>query len=287
MKYTLIKLREIIDQYKMIYEDKYKLRLEYLNYKISHLRNYQNNKEINKIFKDEIDLYLQNLDIIKEVINDMLINVRKYDLDDMYHIFDLMDEKYTDSYKYIEDIFKNLERALYVNNDYKFTGAKEKSFYLNEKDLINYKNYLHCLDLNHIKDFFIGEKVYSPESFNSVMSKAKILDIDVEENMDYFSVFVKEKGLKLPILPKIKDSKSCLINVYELTSIACLNHIEDIILCNDIANFYECLYKDFNRLVKYKTNNLSVVSKTLLKEYSCEPFLEQIEKGKYYKNKRE
>lgn len=290
---NLYKLKDLLDQYSSVFEVGSEAVFEYWILYIKNLIS-MNEKEMNSNLTNEVKEYLQNLKNELKICNYVLRHHSKISTSDMYYVFELLDKEYEDKYQYINDVFENFSTALSFESKNRFYLPRKRFDGLNEEKVALYKEYLKGFNTESLKNFMTEEeKIYTDHLFDETIKRSKIYDVDAKDFIDVFAVLIKEDEqgnlLTMPILPVIKDDKSFLINIHELTHNALLtnkdiNRSEKIVYEEDLAIFYECLYKSRNSFVKTNLHT-SNISELLLSEYRNEPFLEQIEKAKYYSKK--
>lgn len=290
---NLYKLKDLLDQYSSVFEVGSEAVFEYWILYIKNLIS-MNEREMNSNLTNEVKEYLQNLKNELKICNYILRHHSKISTSDMYYVFELLDKEYEDKYQYINDVFENFSTALSFESKNRFYLPRKRFDGLNEEKVALYKEYLKGFNTESLKDFMTEEeKIYTDHLFDETIKRSKIYDVDAKDFIDVFAVLIKEDEqgnlLTMPILPVIKDDKSFLINIHELTHNALLtnkdiNRSEKIVYEEDLAIFYECLYKSRNSFVKTNLHT-SNISEILLSEYRNEPFLEQVEKAKYYSKK--
>lgn len=289
---NLYKLKDLLDQYSSVFEVGSETIFEYWMLYIKNLISMDEN-EMNSNLTSEVKDYLQNLKNELKICNYVLRNHSKINTSDMYYVFELLDKEYEDKYQYINDVFENFSTALSFKSKNRFYLPRKRFDGLNEEKVALYKEYLKAFNTESLKDFMTDEeKIYSDKSFDETMQKSKIYDVNVQEFIDIFAVLIKESNngilTTMPILPKVKDEISFLINIHELTHNALLvrediDRNNDLVYQEDLSIFYELLYKSRNSFVKSSLHT-SQLSQRLLAEYKNESFLEQVEKVKFYSN---
>lgn len=287
---NLYKVKDLLEQYLSVLEVGTDATFEYIMLYFKNLISI-NDKQMSSILKKELQDYLQNLKNEIKICNYVLKHLTKINTNDMFYTLELLDEKYEIKYQYINDIFESFSTALSLESKDRFHLPRKRYNDLTEIEVNLYKEYLKGFNIENLKDFMIGEeKIYTTELFEETQKSSKIYDVDVQEFIDIFSILIKEndKGIliTMPILPKVKDEKSFLINIHELTHNALLvrddiDKNDDLVYKEDLAIFYELLYKSRNSFAKTNLHT-SEISQRLLAEYKNEPFLEQIEKVKFY-----
>lgn len=285
------KLKDLLEQYLYVFEVGIEASAEYCSLCLRNLMT-MNDKEMRSTLTNEYKQYLRNLQSELQIYNFALKKLNKIDTGDMYYVFEKLDVDYESRYEYINDVFENFLTALNFELKDRFYLPRKKFIILDENKINLYKEYLKGFNLDSLKDYMTEEKIYSSDAFDETMKKSKIYDVDIDEYIDIFAVLIKEEQgtlLTLPVLPTIKGDRSFLINIHELTHNALLTNND--INCNnqlvykeDLAIFYESLYKSRNPFVMTNMHT-SELSKRLLSEYKNEPFLEQVEKIKYYSKK--
>lgn len=290
---NLYKLKDLLDQYSSVFEVGSEAVFEYWILYIKNLIS-MNEKEMNFNLTNEVKDYLKNLKNELKICNYVLRHHSKISTSDMYYVFELLDKEYEDKYQYINDVFENFSTALSFESKNRFYLPRKRFDGLNEQKVALYKEYLKGFNTESLKNFMTEEeKIYTDHLFDETVKRSKIYDVDAKDFIDVFAVLIKEDEqgnlLTMPILPVIKDDKSFLINIHELTHNALLtnkdiNRSEKIVYEEDLAIFYECLYKSRNSFVKTNLHT-SNISEILLSEYRNEPFLEQVEKARYYSKK--
>lgn len=287
---NLYKLKDLLDQYFKVIEVGKEATFEYI---MLYLKNVisMNDKQMSLILKKELKNYLQNLRNEIKICNYVLKNSSKIHTNDMFYAFELLDAEYENKYQYINDIFESFSTALIFESKDRFYLPKKRYKDLTEFEVNLYKEYLKGFNIESLRDFMIGEeKIYTTELFEETQENSKIYDVDAQEFIDFFEIFIKENDegtlTTMPILPKVKDEKSFLVNIHLLTRNALLvrdsiNKSDDLVYKEDLAIFYELLYKSRNSFAKTDLHT-SEISQRLLAEYKNEPFLEQIEKVKFY-----
>ncbi len=292
-KEYLNKMKDLLEQYLSVFEVTAEALVEYCSLYIKNKMT-MNDKQMSFTMTNEVKEYLNNLKRELQICNYALRNLSKVDTGDMYFVFELLDNDYEKRYQYINDVFENFQVALSFELKDRFYLPRKKFTTLDGGKVNLYKEYLKGFNLDSLKYFMTEEKIYSSELFDEAMKKSKIYDVDVQDFISIFAVLIKEETddvlITMPILPAIKDDKSFLINIHELTHNALLtskdiNRKDELVYQEDLAIFYESLYKSRNSFVKANihTSNLSQI---LLSEYRNEPFLEQVEKIKYYSKKK-
>lgn len=287
---NLYKLKDLLDQYFKVIEVGKEATFEYIMLYFKNLIS-MNDKQISSILKKELKNYLQNLRNEIKICNYVLKNSSKIHTNDMFYAFELLDAEYENKYQYINDIFESFSTALIFESKDRFYLPKKRYKDLTELEVNLYKEYLKGFNIESLKDFMIDEeKIYTTALFEETQEKSKIYDVDAQEFIDFFEILIKENVegtlTTMPILPKVKDEKSFLVNIHLLTHNALLvrdniNKSVDLVYKEDLAIFYELLYKSRNSFAKTDLHT-SEISQRLLAEYKNEPFLEQIEKVKFY-----
>jgi hypothetical protein len=289
---NLYKLKDLLDQYSSVFEVGSEAVFEYWILYIKNLISL-NEKEMNSNLTSEVKEYMQNLKKELKICSYILKHYNKINTSDMYYVFELLDKEYEDKYQYINDVFENFSTALSFESKNRFYLPRKRFDGLNEEKVALYKEYLKGFNTESLKDFMTEEeKIYTNQLFDETIKKSKIYDVNAQEFIDIFAVLIKESNngilTTMPILPKVKDEMSFLINIHELTHNALLvrediDRNNDLIFQEDLSIFYELLYKSRNSFVKSNLHT-SELSQRLLYEYKNEPFLEQVEKVKFYSN---
>jgi len=289
-KDNIYKLKDLLDQYFSVLEVGSEAVFEYW---MLYLRNLVslNDKEMSSILSSEVKKYLQNLKNEMKICNYVLKHSSKINTSDMYYVFELLDKEYENKYQYINDVFENFSTALIFESKDRFYLPRKRFNELNAQEVTLYTEYLKGFNTESLKEFMTEEeKIYSDKLFDETMQKSKVYDVDVQDFIDIFAVLIKESNngilTTMPILPKVKDERSFLINIYELTHNALLvrndiDRSDDLVYKEDLSIFYELLYKSRNSFIKSNLHT-SELSQRLLAEYKNEPFLEQVEKVKFY-----
>ncbi len=290
---NLYKLKDLFEQYCSILEVGTEAVFEYWMLYLKNLVSI-NEKEMSSILTSEVKEYMKNLKNEFNICNYVLRHHSKINTSDMYYVFELLDKEYEIKYQHINDVFENFSTALSFESKDRFYLPRKRYNDLTEKEVTLYKEYLKGFNSESLKDFMTNEeKIYSNELFDETIQKSKVYDVYVQDFIDIFAVLIRESNngiLKtMPILPRVKDEKSFLINVHELTHNALLvrediDKNNDLVYQEDLSIFYELLYKSRNSFVKSNLHT-SDLSNRLLNEYKNEPFLEQVEKVKFYSKK--
>ncbi len=287
------KLKDLLEQYLYVFEVSLESSAEYYSLFFRNLLT-MNDKEMCNTLTSEYKEYLRNLQSEIQIYNFALKKLNKIDTSDMYYVFEKLDADYENRYQYINDVFENFLTALNLEFKDRFYLPRKKFSILDDKKINLYKEYLKGFNLDSLKDYMTEEKIYSSSSFDEAIKKSKIYNVDADDYIDIFAVLIKEDEqgnlLTIPVLPTITSDKSFLINIHELTHNALLtrndiNRNDKLVYEEDLALFYELLYKSRNPFVKTNIHT-SGLSKRLLSEYKNEPFLEQVEKVKYYSEKK-
>jgi|GEM_PF-1769993 len=287
------KLKDLFEQYLYIFEVGIEASAEYCSLCLKNIVT-MNDKQMSSTLTNEFKQYLHNLQSELQIYNYALKKLNKIDTGDMYYVFEKLDADYENRYQYINDVFENFLTALNLEFKDRFYLPRKKFNVLDDKKISLYKEYLKGFNLDSLKDYMTEEEIYSSDSFDEAIRKSKIYDVDADDYIDIFAVLIKEDEhgtlLTIPILPTITGDKSFLINVHELTHNALLtsndiNRNDKLVYEEDLAIFYESLYKSRNPFVKTNMHT-SELSERLLCEYKNEPFLEQVEKIKCYSKKK-
>lgn len=287
---NLNKCKDLFNQYLYLSESTIDALKEYFYLYFLNIQTIKNN-EINIKLKNETKEYLNNLKFELYICNFILKNIKNININDLEFVFEILDKEFIKKYEYINSFYENLETAINMNEIRRASLPSTKYNSLAASDIILHKQYLKGFNLDNLKTFMTQEKIYLDNEFDETISKSKIFNVNSEEFIDFFALLIKkdksDKLITLPILPKIKDDQSFLINIHELTHNALIINKEvindeEIIDSEDLSIFYELLYKSRNNFVK--TNlHITYLSNKLLNDYHNEPFLEQIEKIKFYK----
>jgi len=287
---NLNKCKDLFNQYLYLSESTIDALKEYFYLYFLNMQTIKNN-EINIKLKNETKEYLNNLKFELYICNFILKNIKNIDINDLEFVFEILDKEFIKKYEYINSFYENVETAINMNEIRRACLPSTKYNSLTASDVILHKQYLKGFNLDNLKTFMTREKIYIDNEFDETISKSKIFNVNSEEFIDFFALLIKkdtsDKLITLPILPKIKDDQSFLINIHELTHNALIINKEvindeEIIDSEDLSIFYELLYKSRNNFVK--TNlHMTYLSYKLLNDYHNEPFLEQIEKIKFYK----
>ena len=290
---NLYKLKDLLDQYFSVFEVGAEAIFEYM---VLYFKNKASLKDeqMSSILKSEVKDYLRNLRNEIKICNYVLKHSNKINTNDMFYVFELLDEEYEKKYQYINDVFESFSTALSFESKNRFYLPRKKFNELTEIEVNLYKEYLKGFNIESLKDFMIDEeKIYTTQLFDDTIKKSKIYDVDVQEFIDIFAILIKENDngilTTMPILPRVRDEKSFLVNIHELTHNALIvrddiNKEDTLIYKEDLSIFYELLYKSRNPFVKTDLHT-SEISKRLLDEYKNEPFLEQVDKVKFYSKK--
>lgn len=275
---------------------------EHLGYKrfIKHF--FEDNKDMQKLLKEETDKYYEGLRVELDVLKFIFKNNRKLNESNLNVYFNEVDSQYDLQYDYFEQFFNNLQEACETELENKFYKPRQNFTFYTESDVPKFINYLKGFSLDQVKFMLYLEGIYNiEESENSLVVLERInnmlknidikeLDVAIESNLDLFGIFEKNGDTKL-LIPKVKSEEGTYIATHELVHLALLEKrdiIKDdsITFGEDLPIFYEYLFKN-NYLKDFAENGpfhgLTEISKVLLETYNDESFDEQIEKVKRIK----
>lgn len=273
---------EIIRQYLLSYQEIAIIKFTLWNYNKKIDKVFSGNEEVKKILKNELENYINNVKIELKVLSFLLSNERKLYLTDIYNLLDIFDKNYEERFTYLQELIANLQTALDMEYIYKFYLPRNKPKYLNEQDYEGYITYAKGFNLKRIKEFLVAEEIYDENTLDEVLKNAKILDINVKENIDMFGIF--DKGL---IIPLVKDDLSSLIAIHELVHQALVSNKEklnddEISLGEELPIFYEDVFKKQNGYVNEPIREDGIILE-MLEDYKEEGFEEQVNKLKKLK----
>ena len=230
------------------------------------------NEKMLKLLAEEVSDYLDAVYREIEILKFMLKNEKDLYFENIYNMFDILDQNFNDRYYYKEALFNNLQTALEMQLDYKFYRPYPKVKYTNDEDIEKYINYVKGFNEEEVKYFLLDHEIVNEEEYEKIRKQAKFISVDAtDETEEFFGVFDDAF-----VLPKVKDEKSALIYLNEFIHKA-LQKENDIKDSEDIPMFYELVFKKDNKFITSDIHDSSL-SLELFKDYKFEPFEEQIEK---------
>lgn len=283
-------LKQLLEEYKLFLEENLITGLEFLYfYNKSYLR-FKDIDLLNKLL-GEIKKYYESSYLEFKLFNHLLFNISKYEEENIYSVLSSLYNIQYEKIIYIEKMFDQLSLAIDMDFKDKFYAPKDKPLFVDQEITTDLKKGLLGFNRHNIYDFLLEEEVIGVDDVENIDSKIREFRLN---NSNYSDAFVKVDnfGNKTKIreiyVPKTIDELSMLINVYQLSKVGIFNNYELLqgfdLLNNDIPKFYEALFKlksDYD-YINIKHTDISL---KMIEDYKDEPFLEQIEKYKYYVKK--
>ncbi|MBE6161137.1 MAG: hypothetical protein E7158_02810 [Firmicutes bacterium] len=263
---------EILKKFFEYYHEIFVIKSDYYYFKHEILITFGKNEKMFKLLEDEVNEYLNAVFKEMEVLRFMFKNEKNLFVEDIYNMFDILDQNFNSRYFYKEDLFNNLQTALGMNLDYKFYAPRKKVRYTTDEDVEKYINYVKGFNEEDVKYFLLDHGIVSEDEYETLRKQAKFISVDAtDETEEFFGIFDDAF-----VLPKVKDEKSALIYLHEFIH-KVLQKEEDIKSTEDIPMFYELVFKKDNKFI---TSNIhdSIISLELFNDYKFENFEEQIEK---------
>ena len=238
---------------------------------------------VKKYFKSSLNEF--------KIYNYILFNSWRYDEDNLFSVMDMLFQIQEAKDEYIEGVFDRLSFSLDMEDMEKFFISGKEPEFVNKEKIKEFKLAMLGYSRYNIYDFLIEEKVLTAEDvwvLDDLIHEFKLDD----ENFDKSCVKLSNRisGLKIKEIwvPKTLNDFAMLINVHELVRASVVGVSDKLsgynVLNNDIPIFYEGVFKLKSDLIEKDIKHTSL-SKKMLDEYKEEPFLEQIEKYKYYVKK--
>ena len=268
------KLKCICEQQYSCYTIILEIKFTYLLIKIDSILN-RTDKDFDTVLKKEYIDYLRNLYSEIDIYNYAFKILKEIYIDDMILVFDKLDEQFSKRSNYIDSVMENHSIAVSIGNLDRLYLPIKHHFDLDLNKIDIYRNQLCGFNDHSLKNFMIFEGIYSDELIKKEIKKLR------SDNNKKFGNILGNECLDL-YLPEVTDDISMMNNIHNLIiNVLLIEYKDNIHYGNDLALFYQLLYKSNNPFVKsnLKTSNISQI---LLKEYKEEPFLEQIEKVKFY-----
>lgn len=279
-------LRELVDDYSLFLEENIKVLWNFLPLYIGSGLTFEDSDFLFRI-SEPLKKYLKSSLNEFKLYNYILFNSRKYDEENVILSMDMLHQLQYDMDSYMEDVFDNLSFSLALNDKERFYLPKNEPCYIDDDVLNELKLAMLGYSRQRIFDFLIDEKMLTADDVWYLNDLINEFELD-DGNFDDFCVKVtdrvSEEKIKGIWIPKTTNDKAMMINVHELSHAGVISVSDNLvgydILNDDIPRFYEGLFKlKSNAEVDICHTSLS---KKMLDEYKNEPFLEQIEKYKYY-----
>lgn len=283
-------LKELMQEYELFFEENMETLLGFLSLYIKSGFKFDDAEFLIKILNPVKKYFKSSLNELK-VYNYILFNSWRYDEDDLFSAMDMLFQIQHDKDVYIEGIFDRLSYSIDMDDKEKFYISGKEPEYV-DKDMINeFKLAMLGYSRHNVYDFLIDEEMLTVENvwyFNDLIHEFKLNNENSYKSGVRLVNKIYGQEIKEISVPKTLDDYSMLINVHELAHVGVFNVSNKLagydILNNDIPKFYEGVFKMKDDLIKRDIKH-TLLSKKLLDEYKDEPFLEQIEKYKYYVKK--
>jgi len=283
-------LRELLVDCRLFLEENFKVLLNFLPLYIRADMIFDDEEFIFK-FSEPVKKYFKSSLNELKLYNYILFNSHKYDKEKLTLSMDLLCQLQCDMDIYIEEIFDKLSFSLDMNDKDRFYLPKHEPCFIDDEVINELKLAMLGYSRQAIFDFLIEEKMLSADDvwyLNDLINEFELDNKNYDKSYVRVSSKIYEPKIKEILVPKTVNDFSMLINVHELTHAGVVSVSDNLIgydvLNNDIPRFYEGVFKMKDDLIK-KDIEHTILSKKLLDEYKDEPFLEQIEKYKYYVKK--
>lgn len=207
------------------------------------------NKIIYNIWKE----FYYNIKKEKTILNFLLKKYEKLNLSDVYLFLDELDILNEKTYLYYDNILLLTEEAIDLDKSYHI--EKQKEF---ETLIENNKYELEALGLtinfDDIKDFLN----FKEDFWVYIKNKIRIIDLKQDMHMEPEVVYMLDKNILTDMrvmIPEVKDLKTVLINIHELTHAYDLYLLLGKEICNSdlyYENKAKLKEKEFqNKLIKW------------------------------------
>lgn len=283
-------LRELVDDYSLFLEENIKVLWNFLPLYIGSGLTFEDSDFLFRI-SEPLKKYLKSSLNEFKLYNYILFYSRKYDEENVILSMDMLHQLQYDIDSYMEDVFDNLSFSLALNDKERFYLPKNEPCYIDDDVLNELKLAMLGYSRQRIFDFLIDEKMLTADDvwyLNDLINEFELDDGNFDKSCVRLSSKLYSPKIKEIWVPKTLNDFAMLINVHEFAHAGVVGVSDKLVgydvLNNDIPRFYEGVFKLKDDLIKRDIEHTKL-SKKLLDEYKDEPFLEQIEKYKYYVKK--
>lgn len=283
-------LRELSIEYGLFFEENMETLLGFLPLYIKSGFKYDDPEFLIKILEPVKKYFKSSFNEFK-LYNYILLNSWRYDEDDLFSAMDMLFQLQYAKDEYIERVFDRLSYSLDMNNKEAFYISGKEPKFVDKERIKEFKLAMLGYSRHNVYDFLIDEKMLTVDEvwfLDDLIHEFKLDDESICKSGVTVSGNHCGQRIKEIWVPKTLDDYAMLLNVHELVHASVVNASDKLVgydvMNDDIPRFYEGVFKLKDNLIE-KDIEHTPLSKRLLDEYKDEPFLEQIEKYKYYVKK--
>ncbi len=252
--------RKLFEQYRQLLEEYIRISTRYNALKFKNHFSL-NDINMNDTIKRAFTIYASTTEEELKLYNFILQNISKIKSDNLYYTLSLLNKNSTSKTAFIEKSLDDFSKALNQGGKEYFYISLQGVELLTSTKAREQQQCLKGFNLDSVKSFLVSEQVYTESSINETLEQTKKYT-------------------------KVIDEKSSLIAIKELVHNVRPTNPEPssnslVVSHEDLAIFYELLYQKQNPFSNLKIHRTKLSMK-LLQEYKSEPFLEQVEKIKFY-----
>ncbi len=252
--------RALFEQYRQLLEEYIRISARYNALKFKNHFSL-NDLNMNDTIKRAFTIYASTTEEELKLYNFILQNISKIKLDNLYHTLNLLNRDSASKTAYIEKALDDFSKALNQRGKGYFYISLQGVELLISTKAREQQQFLKGFNLDSVKSFLVSEQVYTESSINETLEQTK-----------KYTKVIDEKSSLIAI-------KELVHNVRPMNPEVSSNSL--VVLHEDLAIFYELLYQKQNPFSNLKIHRTKLSMK-LLQEYKSEPFLEQVEKIKFY-----
>ncbi len=252
--------RKLFEQYRQLLEEYIRISTRYNALKFKNHFSL-NDINMNDTIKRAFTIYASTTEEELKLYNFILQNISKIKSDNLYYTLSLLNRDSASKTAFIEKALDDFSKALNQRGKEYFYISLQGVELLTSTKAREQQQFLKGFNLDSVKSFLVSEQVYTESSINETLEQTKKYT-------------------------KVIDEKSSLIAIKELVHNVRPTNPEPssnslVVSHEDLAIFYELLYQKQNPFSNLKIHRTKLSMK-LLQEYKSEPFLEQVEKIKFY-----